>query len=90
MTPLEIQPGGAYACRFRTQQIINDQGQLVDTQNLEAGSAVNGRPGVYESTGVIKTRDVNNCVFELIDTQSGRTFVVSWDDCWDIDTAEYV
>ena len=46
-------------------------------------------PGVYESLGVIKIRDTEQQLVELEDTQTGRTFVVPWEDCWDVDTVEW-
>jgi len=83
---LDIQPGERYGCKFRTVTMLNDQGEPATGS---PGDSFPG-PGVYESIGIIQTRDLENQKVKLIDTVSRLTFVVSFDDIWDIDTIEVI
>ena len=79
-----LEVGKSYACKFKTTTML-------DTFNRPAGLSdvpVKG-PGVYEGLGVIKIRDNESRLVELEDTVSRRKFVVSFDDCWDIDDVEW-
>ena len=42
-----------------------------------------------ERFGVIKTRDSERELAELVDINSQDTYVVKWEDCWDIDEVEW-
>jgi len=42
-----------------------------------------------ELFGVIKTRDSERELAEIIDTETQTTHVVQWSDCWDIDEVEW-
>lgn len=81
----DIQVGGSYACRFRATCMLDELGR--PAPNL-SDVPLKG-PGVYESLGVIKIRDVEQELVELEDTATGRTFVVAWEDIWDVDTVEW-
>lgn len=83
---LDISPGERYGCKFRTITMLNDQGEPAIGS---PGDSFPG-PGLYESVGIIQTRDVENKKVKLIDTRSRLTFVVSFDDIWEIDTVEVV
>jgi len=49
------------------------------------------RTGDYEGFGFIRTRDTAQRLFEVEDTtKTRRTWIVSWDDCRDIDLVEWV
>lgn len=85
----QLEPGKSYACRFKTETFLNSEGYPVDAV-LQLGEAHPGTPGTYTSVGIIRTRDLAQCRVELIDTQSQRTFVVSTDSVWDIDSVEWV
>jgi hypothetical protein len=85
----QLEPGKSYACRFRTVTFLDSEGEPVQA-NLSIGAAHPGTPGTYSSVGIIRTRDLAQCRVELIDTQSHRTFVVSTDSIWDIDSVEWV
>jgi len=39
--------------------------------------------------GVIKTRDSEQQLAEIVDTESKNIYVVKWEDCWDIDEVEW-
>ena len=86
-----ITAGESWACRFRVQTFVDAQGQPVDTRNLQIGEAVkDAEPGWYEGVGVVQVRDRNHKLVELWDRDLDRTWVVGWDDCWDIDTVEWL
>ena len=42
-----------------------------------------------ELFGVIKTRDTKQKLAEIVDVNSNDTYVVKWEDCWDIDEVEW-
>jgi len=42
-----------------------------------------------ERFGVIKTRDTEQELAEIVDVNSNDTYVVKWEDCWDIDEVEW-
>lgn len=81
----DIAVGGSYACKFRATCMLDELGR--PAPNL-SDVPLKG-PGVYESLGVIKIRDVEQELVELEDTKTNRTFVVPWEDIWDIDTVEW-
>ncbi len=83
-------PGESWACRFRTTTFLDPDGTPVRANNLQLGESHPGTPGVYESLGVIKTRDLENGRVRLVDTVTTQEFVVDREDIWDIDTVEWV
>ena len=76
----DIEPGSSWACKFQVATLVNENNIAVEE---------NGKPGVYEGLGIIKTRDCENRLVELVDTETERVFVVPWDDCRDIDEVEW-
>lgn len=80
-----VTPGEAYACRFRATIMLDELGR--PAPNLSDVPLAG--PGLYEGLGVIKIRDTEQKLVELEDVDSKRTFVVAWEDCWDIDTVEW-
>ena len=86
MNMQDLEVGNSYACRFRIKTLLDTQGRpwnpLDNTQTAQG-------EGDYTSLGVIKIRDLEQQLVELEDTASGASFVVAWDDCWDIDTVEW-
>ena len=80
-----VTPGEAYACRFRATIMLDELGR--PAPNLSDVPLAG--PGLYEGLGVIKIRDTEQRLVELEDVDSKRTFVVAWEDCWDIDTVEW-
>jgi len=85
LTINQIKVGQSYACKFRCETMLDDQNLPVtsDTKNLKG-------PGTYESLGVIKTRDVDNQLVELIDKVTKRQFTIPFTDIWDIDEVEWI
>jgi len=49
------------------------------------------RSGLVSSQhfGVIKTRDCEQKLAEIVDAESSESHVVRWDDCWDLDEVEW-
>jgi hypothetical protein len=86
----DIPAGTSWGCRFKTTTFLDDQGNPVEANNLALGQAHPGKPGVYESIGVIQVRDLENNRVQLQDVESLKQFTVNFDDCWDIDTIEWV
>jgi hypothetical protein len=64
-------------------------------ENIEAGKSYACkfivREGLASSQrlGVVKTRDSDRELVELVDSESQEVFVVKWSDCWDIDEVEW-
>jgi hypothetical protein len=46
-------------------------------------------PGIYESLGVLMQRDMDQRLVKLQDEKSGKEFVCSFDDIWDVDEVEW-
>ena len=86
----DIPVGESWGCRFRTTTFLDEQGKPVRAKNLQLGQAHPGTPGVYESIGVIQVRDLEQERVQLQCVETLEQFTVSFDDCWDIDTIEWV
>ncbi len=85
----DIPVGESWACRFRTTTFLDEDGVPISA-NLQLGQAHPGTPGLYEGIGVIQVRDLENQRVQLQDTASLQQFTVSVDDCWDVDTIEWI
>ena len=85
----DIEPGRSYACRFKVQTFVDNEGNPVDTRNIQIGQKVPGSPGEYVGFGVIQVRDSDNLLVEVWDTDLEREWTVAWSDCWDVDTVEW-
>ena len=87
MKPQDIVPGQSYACYYTLRDIPLDKwnrpGGLLSLADVPIH-----RTGDWEGFGVIQTRDTQQELFEIWDTELKRTFVVAWQDCRDIDVAE--
>jgi len=84
VTPDEITSGEMWGCKYRTTRMLGEDGQPV--RNLQLGATARG-PGLYESTGVIVTRDRRNARLEVVDVYDQSRHVVNYTDVWDIDRA---
>lgn len=84
-----ILEGESWGCKFRALQMVDDSGNLVDTSNLQPGQAVDGTPKLYESWGVLETRDLEKRLVQVRDSKSQRLITCAWEDCWDVDRAEW-
>ena len=76
--------GKTYACKFRVTTMLDTFGRLPGLSDVPLKG-----PGLYEGLGTIKIRDLNTRLVRVIDEESRKEFVVSFDDIWDIDTAYY-
>jgi len=86
----DIITGESWGCRFRVRTFVGDDGKPVSTRNIPIGGKVPGEPGEYTGWGIIKTRDLNRRLVEIEDMEmQDQTWVVHFDDCWDIDRVEY-
>ena len=48
------------------------------------------RPGVYKGLGVIVMRDSENRLVRVRDVEhADHEYVVSWENCWDVDEVEW-
>ena len=82
----DIEPGKSYGCKFKVTTMLDDLGR--PAPNL-SDRPLKG-PGEYEGFGVIQVRDLNSKQVELYDTECRKSFIVSFDNMWDIDDVEYV
>jgi len=85
----DIPPGESWATKFRTTTFCLD-GVPVTATNLALGQPHPGEPTVYEGLGIIKTRDKDSELLELIDTQSQQQFTVNYADCWAWEPIEWI
>ena len=87
----DIIAGEAYACKFKIRTFVDEDGKAVDTRKLKVGEPVEGgKPGEYVGFGAISQRDVNKQLVEVVDLDLDRSWVVHWDDVWDVDVIEWV
>lgn len=86
-TPRDITAGETWACRYRTTVMLGHDDKPV--QNLKLGETAKG-PGTVEGIGIIKTRDIERELLEVVDIQTQKTHVVAFQDVWDIDRAELI
>ena len=82
----DIQPGKSYGCKFKVTTMLDTLGR--PAPNL-SDVPLKG-PGEYEGFGILQKRDLDNKMVELYDTECRKTFVVDFDNIWDIDDVEYV
>ena len=81
----DITPGEAYGCKFRVETMLDTLGR--PAPNL-SDTPLKG-PGVYESFGFLKQRDLDQELVIVVDEKSNKEFVVAFNDLWDIDTVEF-
>jgi len=87
----DIPAGETWACRFKTTTFIDkESGVAVEDKNLAVGAAHRGIPGEYEGVGLIQVRDTDSRIVKLLDTVTNITFKVKFEDCWDLDTVEWI
>lgn len=82
---LEVVPGEAYACKFKVETMLDDLGRPAPNLSDQPLKGV----GIYEGLGILLQRDVDQRLVKLRDEKSGKDFIVSFDDIWDIDTIEW-
>lgn len=77
----DITPGQSYACKFKTEQILDTFGRIPGLDDTPLKGL-----GMYESWGAITTRDTEKELVEVLDEKSKKKFVVPFKDIWDVDT----
>ena len=86
---MEITVGKAYGCKFRAKNIPLDEfdrpGGMLSMADLPIK-----RFGDYEGFGFLKQRDVDQQLVVVVDENTNKEFVCSFDDIWDIDEVELV
>lgn len=82
---LDITPGKSYACKFKVETMLDIHGR--PAPNL-SDTPLAG-PGEYEGLGVLMQRDLDSRLVRLQDEKSGKEFVCSFDDIWDVDEVEW-
>lgn len=82
----DIKPGQSYACKFKVETMLDDFGRPAPNLSDTPLKGV----GMYESIGILMTRDSDQRLVKLKDEKSSKEFVVSFDDIWDIDTIEWI
>ena len=80
----EIKVGKSYACKFKVETMLDTFGRLPGLSDVPLRG-----PGLYEGFGTIKVRDMKTRLVRVVDEESRKEFVVSFDDIWDIDEAFY-
>lgn len=80
----DITPGASYACKFRVETMLDTFGRPPGLSDVPLKGV-----GTYEGLGVLIARDVDKRLVELRDEKSKRTFVVPFEDIWDVDTVEW-
>lgn len=88
MKPEDLEPGKSYACKFKIKTYITEQGEPVCITDL-AENTRELKTGSWVSWGVIARRDTANRLLEVEDQQTDRTWILNWDEVWDIDVAQY-
>lgn len=86
----DITPGSSWACEFTTTTWLDNDGSAVQAPNLNLGEVHPGKPGTYTSIGVIRVRDVEQELVELVDTRSECVFTVPWSACSRVEPVEWI
>ncbi len=87
----DIPSGESWACRFKTTTFVDpDTGMAVEDKNLAVGAAHRGLPSEYTSIGLIQIRDSDTKIVQVLDTVSSITVKVPFEQCWDLDTVEWI
>ena len=76
--------GKTYACKFKVETMLDTFGRLPGLSDVPLRG-----PDLYEGFGTIKVRDMKTRLVRVVDEESRKEFVVSFDDIWDIDEAFY-
>ena len=76
----DIIPGGSYACKFKVEQMLEQDGGLFTGLN-DARIA---------GFGLLLTRDVGNELVRIQEQKSGKTITVPFAQIWDVDEVEWI
>lgn len=70
-----IEEGKSYACRYKFDRVFTEDGCVKTVSDT--------------GFGVIRTRDHNQQLVEIVDPETGDTAIVPWENCWDIDEVNW-
>ncbi len=76
----DITPGKSYACKFKTEQMLDTFGRIPGLSDTPLRGV-----GMYESFGDITIRDMESEHVEVLDEKSKMKFVIPFSDIWDVD-----
>lgn len=82
----DITPGQSYACKFKTKTMLDALGRPAPNLSDQPLAGVKE----YQGLGILMARDMEQRLVDLQDEKSSKTFVVSFDDIWDIDDVDWV
>lgn len=82
----DIEPGKSYACKFKTKTMLDALGRPAPNLSDQPLAGVKE----YQGLGVLMQRDMDQRLVKLKDEKSGKEFVCSFDDIWDVDTVEWI
>ena len=82
----DIMPGGSYACKFKVEQMLEQDGGLFTGLNDARIAGL----GMYEGFGLLLTRDVGNELVRIQEQKSGKTITVPFAQIWDVDEVEWI
>lgn len=80
----DIEPGKSYACKFKTETMLDTYGRIPGLSDTPLKGV-----GTYEGLGILIQRDSDQRLVKLQDEKSKKEFVVSFDDIWDVDEVEW-
>lgn len=82
----EVVEGKSYACKFRTNTLLDPAGNPIKEITTNGGDQF----AEYVSFGIIQQRDLTNNLVKLLDETSKIEFIVPFDNIWDIDEIEWI
>ena len=80
----DIQPGKSYACKFKVETMLDTHGRIPGLSDTPPQGI-----GTYEGLGILQVRDLEGRRVQLQDEKSGKEFVVTFDNIWDVDEVEW-
>ena len=84
MKPEDIQAGESYACKYTIDTMLDIHGRIPGQDDTPLKGV-----GQYHGFGIIKVRDLEQRLLKVEDQESGRELIISFDDVYNIDRAEY-
>ena len=80
----DIQAGRSYACYYKLVEMTDSAGTPVAPDSEDADKL-----RAREGFGVIKTRDTEKKLVEIVNTDTEETVIVPWEQCWGVDEVEW-
>ena len=80
----DIEVGKSYACKFKTETMVDTYGRVPGLSDTPLAGVK-----MYEGLGILVQRDTEKRLVKVQDEKSSKEFVVSFDDIWDVDEVEW-